>query len=402
MKKAAVLILALSLLLTLTSCSGMTIFSNYRRLENVELVRTITADAAPEGEITVSICGAAGKESGPRQYERTGPSIGVAMGELMLMPLGRDAILSHAESLLIGEELAMRGIDQCLDYMERFSETRLDTGVLIVRDGTARDLAAGLTGKETPAPDVIAGLGKNISRMGQGYFFTCREIAASLANNGCALVQCVRGGEEEKLFEERGDMSLQPAGLAVIRMEGGPIFLTEEETLGALILLNKFRSKNLDLDLDNTVLTVSVDRAEPDFEPVFTDGELTGMEVHLKLEANVISLTGSGHLTDDAYRRRAEDELSRIILSAVNSALRRGQEMGVDFLDLEGVARRHEPLKMSRIGESWEELFPKLTLRASAKSILLRTFDIVDPPEVAGEEENKSPWEKLIESLNGS
>ncbi len=401
MKRAVLALTALGLALGLVSCSGMTILSNYRRLENIELVRTITADAAPEG-VTVSICGAAGKESGPRQYECSGPSMGVALGELMLMPLGRDAILSHAESLLVGEELAKTGMDQCLDYMERFSETRLDTGVLIVRGGRALDLAAGLTGKETPAPDVIAGLGKNISRMGEGYFFTCREIASSLAQNGCALVQCVKGEEGEKLFEERGELDIRPAGFAVLGTEGGPAYLTEEETLGTLVLLNKFRSKNMDLEVEGTVLTVSVDRAEAGFEPVFEDGALAGIDIALKLEANVICLTGDGALTDALYRKSAEEALSRRILAAVNAALRRSRQLGADFLDLEGVVRRRAPLKMERSGESWAEVFPRLALNVRAESTLLRTFDIVDPPDVAGEEENRSPWEKLIESLNGS
>lgn len=215
MKKA--IILALALCLVLNGCSsGLSIFSNYRHLEKLELVRTVTVDAAEEG-VLVGIYGTAGEKQEARMYEKAGSSIGVAMNELALRPLGREAILSHTENVLVGEELAGDRLDEVLDYVERYSEMRLDTGIMIVRDGTARDLISGIAGEETPASDVVAGLDRNIDRLGKGHIFSCREIAASLSENGCALVQCVRGEKEEKLFEKRGDLNLAPAGMAVMR-----------------------------------------------------------------------------------------------------------------------------------------------------------------------------------------
>lgn len=400
MKKTVLAALLLSL--ALTGCSsGLTIFSNYRRLENIELVRTITADAAAEG-VNVSIYGTTGEESVPRMYERTGSSIGVALGELMLMPLGRDAILSHTENILIGEDLAADGLDECLDYIERYSEMRMDTGILIVRDGTARDLVAGLSGEDTPASDIIAGLDKNISRVGQGYIFTCREIAASLAGNGCALVQCVRGVEQEKLFEARGDLDIQPAGFAVVRENMAPVFLTEEETLGAAVLLGKFQSKNVDLPVEGAVLTASVDSARAGFTPVFgEDGRLTRLRVALELDANVISVDGLADLTDTGLRDRAQEKLSGLFTAAALAAIRRGQELNIDFLDLEHITERREPLAFQDMPVTWRDLFPDLPVEVRTESTLIRTYDIVDPPRVAGEEE-KNPWEKLIESLKGS
>lgn len=394
---------ALALALSLSGCSsGLTVFSNYRRIENIELIRTVTVDAAEEG-VNVSICGTAGEESEARMYEKSGTSLGVAIGELILLPLGRDAILSHTENMLIGEEFARDRLAECLDYIERFSEMRLDTGVLIVRDGAARDLLAGLSGKETPASDTIAGLAKNISRMGQGYFFTCREVASSLAKNGCALIQCVRGVKEEKLFDERGDLNLQPAGFAVVRGSAVTDYLDDQESLGCLLLMGKFKSRNIDLDMDGRVLTVSVDLVKTDIKPVFSkDGRLETLKIDFSCRANVINMSAPIDITDRRVRAQAQDELTCILTGAIRAAIDRSQAIGVDFLDLQGVVERKEPLKLADMKTGWASVFPTLPVEISGDSTLARTYDITDPPELSGKEEGKDPWEKLTESLKDS
>ena len=402
MRRAAIPALAGALAVLLTACSpGLTIFSNYRSLENLELVRTVTADTAREG-VHVTICSTAGEKSDARMYGRVGPSIGVALGELIHLPLGREAILSHTENLLIGEAYVKEGLAQCLDYMERFSEMRLDTGILIVRGGTAKDLVEGLTGGETPAPDAIAGLGRIAARIGRGYFFTCRQIAASLAENGCALAMSVRGEKADKLFEDRGELDIEPAGFAVLRPGEDPVFLSDEETWGALMLLGLFRSRNVDLPVEDTVLTVSVDKAGAAYTPRFDGQGLAGVDIALTAQANVICMEGDGDLKDPAYREKAEKALGEALRQAAGAALDRSRVLQVDFLDLAGIVRRKAPLKFEGVADKWGEIFPELPLTVTVKAELTRTFDIVDPPAVSKGEEAKSPWEKLTDSLRDS
>ncbi len=391
--------LGLALCLLLSGCSrGLTIFSNYRRLESIELVRTVTVDTAEPG-VSVAIYGTAGEKQEARMYEKEGTSIGIAMNELTLMPLGREAILSHTENMLIGSDLAEDRLDEVLDYVERFSEMRLDTGLLVVLDSTARELVSGLAGEETPASDVIAGLSENIDRVGKGYIFSCREIVSSLAQNGVALVQCVRGVKEEKLFEKRGEMNIEPAGFAVMRPDTVVGYLTEEETLGSMLLLGRYRSRNLDVPVENAVLTMSVDLVTPEVKPVFAhDGSLEKVDIRLKLSSNLVSMEGLVDIRREDVREKVEEGLSGIVESAVSAAVRRGQEMGVDFLDLRGILSRREPIKMEDIPEKWEDVFPALPVEIRVESVFSRTYDIIDPPEISGREEG-GPWKKLIGSL---
>ncbi len=398
MKKAILLTLALAL--ALTGCSkGLTIFSNYRRIENIELVRAFTADAREDG-VLVSIYGTAGEENDARMVEKSGPSLGTAMGELLMMPLGREAILSHTENMLIGEDMARSRLNECLDYVERYSETRLDIGLLIVRGSSARDLLKGLSGSDPSAADVIAGLANHLDRVGEGTVFTCREVAVSLLENGVALVQCVRGVEEEKLFDARGDLNIEPAGFAVVTEDGQTLeFLTGEETLGSLLLLSRLRSKNLDLTVEDAVFTVSLEELKTAYEPVFDgDGALTKMKVRIAAGAKLVSLRGVADVTEKACREAVERALSERLKAAAQAAVARSQALGLDFLDLHGVTARKHPGKLAALGRDWSEIFPALPVEVEVEGALRRTFDIMDSPEIA-EKEEMTPWEKLTESL---
>ena len=400
MKKTICLALALALTLALTGCSkGLTIFSNYRRIENIELVRVFTADALEDG-VLVSIYGTAGEQNDARMVEKSGPSLGTAMGELLMMPLGREAILSHTENLLIGEDMARERLNECLDYVERYSETRLDIGLLIVRGSSARDLLKGLSGSDPSAADVIAGLANHIARVGEGTVFTCREAAVSLLENGVALIQCVRGVEEEKLFDARGDLNLEPDGFAVVTEDGSTLeFLTGEETLGCLLLLSRLEAKDLDLTVEDTVATVSVEELKTAYEPVFDgDGALTKIKVRITAGAKLVSLRGVADVTKKSWREAAERALSETLRDAAQAAVVRSQTLGLDFLDLHGITARKHPMKLAAMGRDWSEIFPTLPVEVEVEGALRRTFDIMDSPEIA-EKEEMTPWEKLTESL---
>ena len=153
MKKIAAFIMAAAVAVSSSGCSGLSIFSNYREIEDLELIRTIGVDSDPQGVNVIISSGSTGSESAPRIYETQAPAVGVGLAVLQKVPLGKQAILSHTENMVLGEEEARAGIGQVLDYVERYAEMRIDTSLFIVKGGTARDLIQGTAGKNTSAAD---------------------------------------------------------------------------------------------------------------------------------------------------------------------------------------------------------------------------------------------------------
>ena len=395
MKKIAAFIMAAAVAVSSSGCSGLSIFSNYREIEDLELIRTVGVDSDPEGVNVIISSGSTGSESAPRIYETQAPAVGVGLAVLQKVPLGKQALLSHTENMVLGEEEARSGIGQVLDYVERFAEMRLDTSLFIVKGGTARDLIRGTAGKNTSAAEMLQRLRDSLPQLGAGEVWSCKDVAVSLAATGTALVMAVEPVEEEKLFEERGDMKIVPAGFAIIVDGALRDYLDEQETRGALLLRSVFRAETLPIDVGDAQVIVTVDGAKTSVYPEFDDtGTLRGVGIGLELQANVINVSGGGEIQSSDFRRQVEEKLSQVMGDSVQAAIEASREMDVDFLGIQELVRFEEPVRLRKMGEQWEDIFGELEFQVKAEAQLRRTYDLKDPLSTTGEEET-SLWEKV-------
>ncbi len=398
--KITAAVLAALAALAIAGRGGGSIFSNYREVADLELVRTLCVDSSGEG-VDVLICSSAsGEDTKIRMYERQAPGVAVGLGLLRTTPTGGSTDLSHTENLLISEDAARDGIGESLDYVLRYGEIRLDTNMFLVRGGTCRELMEGIAGEDTTPASVLRGAADSLPRTGQGRVFTCRQAAISLADSGCCLVMAVERAQDAKLFDGRGESVIAPAGFALIVDGRLHDFLTQEETLGVLILRNLLEGWDVDVPCGGGSVTVSVNGAETEISPLFCGDSLTGMRVEVSAEANVLNADGDARLTDSASRAEAEESLASLCRDAVASALARSRSTGADFLDLRGAVLRAAPGRAGSVGD-FSKLLGTLNFDIQVRCGLERTYDITDPVEENGGEEG-SVWERVTSLLSGS
>ena len=396
MKKAISLALAASLALSLTGCSGSTMFSSYREIEDLEIIRTIGIDYAPGGVDVTACTGLTGTDTAPRIYEKQAASIGSALNQLQKLPLGKSALLSHLENLIIGEKQAQEGIGDFLDYMERYSETRLQVTPFVVR-GSAQELIVGATGKSTSCTDILGSIREQAAYVGAGWPYSCRDVAASLARRGCALVLAVEGVEEEKLFEERGDMDILPCGFAVLERGALAGYLDRQESLGVLMLTEKLRSADMELKCSGSQATLMLTGCKTQVRPEFEGRSLKGLTVELTVEANIINMGKGGRLWEPCFILEMESAMAEELRSCVSAALSRSQDMCLDFIGLEDMAEFADPVSFGLMESSWREVFPDIPIELRVTGRLQRTYDINDPVSTDGREEEPF-WEKATGS----
>ena len=400
MRKFTSLALAVSMCLGLSGCSGASIFSNYREIEDLEIIRTVGIDYEAEGICVTACTGLTGTDTAPRIYEKNAPSLAIALNELQRLPLGKSALLSHVENLLIGEEQARKGITMFLDYLERYSETRLGITPFIVR-GESQEVIVGATGEATSCTDILGTIRENAAYVGAGCPYSCLDVATSLARRGCALIMAVEGVQREKLFDEQGDMDIQTAGFAIIeegRLSG---YLDEDETMGVLMVTENLRAAELDLESRGVKLTVMLTGCKAGFTPVFDGGELERLDVELTVSGNVVNLSEGGRLWEDSFIDDVEDAMAEKLLIPAAAALERSQSLGLDFMALGDAVEMRSPIDFSQMEKSWEEIFPGLEIEVQVNGELKRTYDINDPVRTDGGEED-SFWDRAIGSLTGS
>ena len=106
-RRALALLLAAGMLCS--GCSTGAISSNYRPVEDLELIQTIGVDRAPEGVCLSAATGKAGEGEAPKRMTQSGVSMLAALDQLQDRTPSAELFYAQTSYLLLGEEAAAAG-----------------------------------------------------------------------------------------------------------------------------------------------------------------------------------------------------------------------------------------------------------------------------------------------------
>jgi len=201
----------------LSGCGDVNIYSAHSEPEELVVIKTIGIDYE-EGAVKVTAAaGTTSEGKKPEMYTSAAATLAEAINGIQNGYLGDEAYFAHAEQVLVGEDAAMRGIKEYLDYIGRNVYMRLSTDLYIVKDGTAKELIEKTAGSDVTTSDMLESIGNNSRFMASGKVFNCREVMSSLAESGTALVFAVEQGEPLQAGSDEETLSISPVGYALFK-----------------------------------------------------------------------------------------------------------------------------------------------------------------------------------------
>ena len=115
-RRALALLLAAGMLCS--GCSTGAISSNYRAVEDLELIQTIGVDRAPEGVCLSAATGKACEGKAPKRMTQSGVSMLAALDQLQDRAPSAELFYAQTSYLLLGEEAAAAGeLTPLLDFI---------------------------------------------------------------------------------------------------------------------------------------------------------------------------------------------------------------------------------------------------------------------------------------------
>ena len=230
-------------------------------ISNVELVRTLAVDSAPEERVKVTVSsgvkqeesGSGGKE--PLILEREAGTVFAACQ--MIQKSGSGYVsYGHVTECIIGKGAAEAGIDRILDYIQRDYEMRLDTLIFFTEE-TAAEIVIKSGSEDIAATDRLQEIGKELPLESKGWACTVREFLTDLYDNGWAMMPVVRLQKEAEqdtlvsdgmaLFQETSLKGRFPPELG----RGSERYLASIAKVGERVILNidcdKFFQSDLQL-----------------------------------------------------------------------------------------------------------------------------------------------------------
>ena len=370
--------LALSLL---SGCSlGRGVYSNYRPLEELQLVETLGLDADGDG-LLLSACAPPDASGGGAVLSARAAALAPGLEALQDRAVRGQLFFAHTQYLVLGQGYAEAGVGALFDYVERDIHTRMGTGLFVVRDGTAAALVTG-AGGDWDVSGVLASVRRETAARGDSHVFDLRETAVDLSEYGAALICALRivssaGG----VYDVEPGLAAVPAGFGVLK-DGRLIgFLDGREALAASLLRGTLGAVVVSVpDGSGGSVSVEVRCSRPEMRCSRTaEGGLL-LEIAAKPEAVIAAADGGADVTDARALAAMTAALNEKVSDALAQTVSRAQAMDADFLAL-CRALRLEGVDPAALPADW---LRTLTVRVTADTTLTRSYDMGAPAGMNG------------------
>lgn len=355
MKKQVLLVLLLMLLLT--GCRRYSGFLPYaREIEDMELIRTLGVDGAGETGVAITASGGTSQEETEVVSGEAGT---ISAAVLELQGEGSSYLyFGHVTQLLLGEELARRGVMPSLDYVLRDVEMRLETALYVVRNGTAGQ-AIEAAADDGSATDRLEALADDAGLTANSMPRTVKDVLAELDRQGASFLPAVLA-----------DGGLTAAGYGILK-DGALVGWAEgDAALGVNLIFGKVDADVVEVQApDGTAAALRVVGAAASVRPIWQGDTLAGLKIHCKVDAN---LAEGSAMPDQATLDALEAALAQVEAGRMAQALELSRALDADYLGLRQSAAFAVPWHKGVLLGS--QSMKDLKLEVTAEAVIQRSY----------------------------
>lgn len=368
-------LLCLAALPWLGGCNS--IYSNYREIENLLVVRSVGFDRE-DGGTRFSLASSANDDGEPIRMTTKGGSITDAMERIRNYSSQEDIFYPHVEYILLGEDAARVSIEDYLAFFCRSPELRIDIPLYIVKGGTAEQAVLETGSDSRCISEILQTEQERLAVSGDSNVFSTSDIYVSMARSGAALICAIKCAPSAEAAEDDTQMLTVIAdGYAIIK-DGRLCGYIEPELSPAVWMLTGDMGIS-DLTVDGSggnAVTLQLNHCRSGITPRWDGDALVGFDVDIELSASVNESGRPLPLSDPEQERVLCEALNARVTELVNGVLRTSQELGADFLNLNYAAELDSPKKYAALGGGFITLFPKLEINVSVSSRISHTNNI--------------------------
>lgn len=381
MKRMTALIFAAALLL-LSGCSNAgTVYSNYRELEDMELILTMGFDSAGD-RLRMSVAGGSTKSGGkgsPAPATRMvtdGSTITEAMEALQDYAVKEELFYSHTQYVLVGEACAEKELGRILEHLETDHGVRASVPLFIIREDTAEHLVLNCGGEKSDITEVLHSIIRDSKRRGDGHPFSCGEIVSELEEYGAALAMALKTEPTQQAQPDaKEDMiSPLPDGYAILKDNTIVGYISGEDAQGVNLLIEQPGIGSITVwDRSCGYLSLVLTKCKIDLRPVWgQDGSVSG----IRAEIDASAYLKEAELPEQMDQASVLKALERQLEKRVKNVLQKMSDTEADFLGIGRKLRMQSPGKWDSAPKSWEQVIGDLTIQTQARCMMTQNSEL--------------------------
>ncbi|RQD76839.1 MAG: Ger(x)C family spore germination protein [Candidatus Syntrophonatronum acetioxidans] len=276
----------------------------------------------------------------------------------------REIFESHIQVMVIGEEMARKGISEVADFMLREREHRLINWVLVTRKEAGEILRA-QTELEDSLSEEIMGIMESQLLLSTAPRVNGRNFLIPLSLPGAdtlaplvEIQEKMPTPDEEIMGEsspEKKKKYLVIQGTGVFREDKLAGYLNIPETKGLLWVKGEIsRAVIIPKAPDGGQVTVYITRSKSQIEPEIKKNNIK-FYIEVKTEGDIASSNIKGNISDPQVIEELEKKLANNIKQEILQAVDKSREYQSDFLHLGATLRRQEPDEWQTVKEYWRK-----------------------------------------------
>lgn len=342
---------------------------DYREINELSIVSGLAIDSDSAGKgysLTAEIVdfGVAGKENKiqSKRIQADGKTIFDAVRNIIKLSAKR-LYWSHANIVIISQDIARKGILPVVDVFHRVRETRISTHILISKTKTARELLS----QESIATNIRSMEIKEMminenNLLGKSPNVDLRDFINMLSEEGQSPVLPAVG-----VVINDGYRTSELSGMAIFRGDKFVGFLNEEDTKFFMFVKNQIKDTLLSLDEnlkgDHKDVTLEIYENKTKEKAVNVNGKLSVI-IDINAVASVGELGIRNDLIDESGCEILKREAVTTLKSNVENVIRKvKQEYGLDIFGFGTTIKREMPTVWKTMSSNWNNTFRNLDVK---------------------------------------
>jgi spore germination protein KC len=257
----------------------------------------------------------------------------------------------HTSVIVIGEELARKGIAPILEFVLRDPTFHI-SGVILVAPGKAKDIANVVPKFERLPSEVLRELANKQNTLNT----TVKDFVET--ENGDIVVGLLRKGKTSMTSEKgKKELWVGTGGMALFKHYKMVGTLNQREGRGALWLQNRMENAGITLSSpkDQKPVSLLVLKSKTNLRPSKT--ETYKFHVSVEAEGDVLESNSDIDLTNPDMLRRLEKKAEREIKGRIEEAFERSQQKKADVFQLGSYLSWYQPKLWKSIQRDWPSIY---------------------------------------------
>ncbi len=374
MKKAIAFLLCFTVMPWLGGCNS--IYSNYREIENLLVVRTVGFDR-DDGGTRFSLASSANDDGAPIRMSASGGSITDAMERIRNYSSQEDIFYPHVEHILLGEDAARVSVDDYIAFFCRSPELRIDIPLYIVNGGTAEQAVTGTGSDSRCISEILQTEQARLSVSGDSRVFSTADIFLSLERSGAALACALKCEPSAESSGDEDILTVIADGYAIIKDGRLCGYIGQDISPAVGMLLGSMGISELTIDgPDGDAVTLELNHCRSSISPHWAGEKLTGFDVAVEISASIAESDRPLELSDPEQDEKLRMALDKRVEELIRGVLDLSQQLNADFLGLNYIAELDSPRKYYALDDTFPAIFPALDIRIDASSRISHTNNI--------------------------